>query len=82
MEARRAQGLSRGDAMASDQETAKSILRRVEDDQRSFAAPSHAPGPSIDPADPVEIWARRVGRTLGYGLLAVLVLNLATGWFF
>ena len=37
---------------------------------------------SDDKADKVEIWARRIGRTLGFIFLAVLALNLATGWFF
>jgi len=32
--------------------------------------------------DAVEIWARRIGRTLGFLFLVMLALNLATGWFF
>ena len=32
--------------------------------------------------DAVEMWARRVGRTLGFLFLGLLALNLATGWFF
>ena len=68
--------------MAADDEKAREILRRVEDDQRSFAAPSQTRGAQIDETDPVEVWAKRLGRALGYGLLAILALNLATGWFF
>jgi hypothetical protein len=33
-------------------------------------------------ADKIEIWARRIGRVLGFIFLGVLALNLATGWFF
>jgi len=32
--------------------------------------------------DAVEIWARRIGRTLGFLFLGLLALNLATGWVF
>lgn len=32
--------------------------------------------------DGVEVWGRRVGRALGLVFLVVLVINLATGWFF
>jgi len=35
-----------------------------------------------DRPDAVEIWARRIGRTLGFLFLGMLALNLATGWFF
>jgi hypothetical protein len=68
--------------MAADEDKARGILRRVEDDQRSFANPADVRGAQIDERDPVEVWAKRVGRALGYGLLALLALNLATGWFF
>ena len=37
---------------------------------------------SEEKADQVEIWARRIGRVLGFIFLGVLALNLATGWFF
>jgi hypothetical protein len=37
---------------------------------------------SEEQADKVEIWARRIGRVLGFIFLCVLALNLATGWFF
>jgi hypothetical protein len=32
--------------------------------------------------DRVEVWARLVGRALGFIVLGLLALNLATGWFF
>ena len=39
-------------------------------------------GAQIDESDRVEVWAKRVGRLLGYILLAILTVNLFTGWFF
>ena len=33
-------------------------------------------------ADAVEIWAKRIGRTLGLIFLVLLAVNLFTGWFF
>ena len=33
-------------------------------------------------ADGVEIWAKRIGRTLGFVFLILLAVNLFTGWFF
>jgi hypothetical protein len=39
--------------------------------------------PTATPApDAIEIWGRRVGRTLGVCFLAILVINLLTHWFF
>ncbi|HEY8580718.1 MAG TPA: hypothetical protein VIL72_12580 [Beijerinckiaceae bacterium] len=32
--------------------------------------------------DPAVVWGRRVGRAIGYGLLALLVVNLFTRWLF
>jgi hypothetical protein len=32
--------------------------------------------------DKVELWAKRTGRVIGFILLVVLAVNLATGWFF
>ena len=39
-------------------------------------------GAQIDESDPVEVWAKRIGRIVGYALLVVLIVNLFTGWFF
>jgi hypothetical protein len=39
-------------------------------------------GAQIDESDRVEVWAKRIGRVLGYALLAILTVNLFTGWFF
>ena len=33
-------------------------------------------------ADAVEIWAKRIGRALGLVFLALLAVNLFTGWLF
>jgi len=33
-------------------------------------------------ADAVEIWAKRIGRALGLIFVALLAINLFTGWFF
>lgn len=73
----------KNDAMKNSDEgrRAESILERIDDDQRSMIV-QDARGARIDKNDPVEVWAKRVGRILGYGLLVVLVVNLFTGWFF
>jgi hypothetical protein len=34
------------------------------------------------PQDAVELWAKRIGRALGFVFLALLAINLFTGWFF
>ncbi len=60
---------------------AQDILKRVDDDQRSMIAPD-VRGAQIDETDRVEVWAKRVGRILGYILLVILTVNLFTGWFF
>lgn len=41
-----------------------------------------APADDRPAEDAVEIWARRIGRILGFGFALVLLLNLFTGWFF
>lgn len=68
-------------AKPDDTSDAKKILDRVEDDQRSMIAPD-ARVAEIDENDPVEVWARRVGRIVGYALLVALIVNLFTGWLF
>lgn len=60
---------------------ARDILKRVEDDQRSMIV-QDTRGAQIDESDAVEVWAKRIGRSLGYILLGVLAVNLFTGWFF
>ncbi|MBN9083615.1 MAG: hypothetical protein J0I16_19080 [Rhizobiales bacterium] len=40
-----------------------------------------APPPTTS-ADPIEVWAKRIGRIIGLILVVVLALNLVTGWFF
>ena len=35
-----------------------------------------------DARDPAVVWGRRVGRGIGYGLLALLIVNLFTRWLF
>ena len=60
---------------------AQDILKRVDDDQRSMIV-QDTRGAQIDESDRVEVWAKRVGRLLGYILLAILTVNLFTGWFF
>jgi hypothetical protein len=64
-----------------DAARARQILKRVDDDQRSMVA-QQTRGAQIDESDPVEVWAKRVGRIVGYSLLVVLIVNLFTGWFF
>ena len=64
-----------------DSARARAILKQIDDDQRSMVA-QETRGAQIDEGDPVEVWAKRVGRILGYALLVVLIVNLFTGWFF
>lgn len=70
-------------AMKDDDDAARAraILKRVDDDQRSMIA-QETRGAQIDESDPVEVWAKRIGRIVGYALLVVLIVNLFTGWFF
>ncbi|MDB5509172.1 MAG: hypothetical protein JWL93_1641 [Hyphomicrobiales bacterium] len=42
----------------------------------------HFAGRDAPAEDRVEVWGRRLGRALGLVFLVVLVVNLATGWFF
>ena len=67
--------------MKDDGTPARDILKRVDDDQRSMVV-NDARGAQIDESDPVEVWAKRIGRIIGYALLVVLIVNLFTGWFF
>ena len=62
----------------------KALLKRVASDQSGpmSGPPVAAAHDDGDAADPVVIWGKRVGRVIGYGLLIVLAINLATGWFF
>jgi hypothetical protein len=64
-----------------DASSAKNILKRIDDDQRSMIV-QDGRGAQIDESDPVEVWAKRIGRLLGMAFLVVLVVNLFTGWFF
>lgn len=64
-----------------DAARARAILKQVDNDQRSMVA-QETRGAQIDENDPVEVWAKRVGRIVGYALLVVLIVNLFTGWFF
>jgi hypothetical protein len=70
-------------AMKDDDDAARAraILKQVDDDQRSMIA-QETRGAQIDESDPVEVWAKRIGRIVGYALLVVLIVNLFTGWFF
>lgn len=68
--------------MNDDPQRAREILKRIDDDQRSMVAPPPTRGAAIDESDPVEVWAKRLGRILGYALLVLLIVNLFTGWFF
>ncbi|MFN3889842.1 MAG: hypothetical protein ACK4MV_05535 [Beijerinckiaceae bacterium] len=62
---------------------AKEILKRIDDDQRSsMIGQDSVRGADINEYDPVEVWAKRIGRIAGYALLVLLVVNLFTGWFF
>jgi hypothetical protein len=43
---------------------------------------SHFTASGEPSADKVELWAKRTGRIIGFILLVMLAVNLATGWFF
>lgn len=67
------------------------IVRDAErDSQNLFASTLHklaqksglSAGKSGAPEDPAEKWGRIVGRTLGFGFLILLVVNLFTGKIF
>jgi hypothetical protein len=65
-------------------EKSQAVLKQVAADQSGpmSGSPAIAAHGDDDAADPVVIWGKRVGRVIGYGLLIVLAINLATGWFF
>ncbi|MBX9739387.1 MAG: hypothetical protein K2X62_04920 [Beijerinckiaceae bacterium] len=42
----------------------------------------HFAGRDAPAEDRVEVWGRRIGRLLGLAFLILLLVNLATGWFF
>lgn len=68
----------------TNDEQSQALLKRVSADQSGPMSgppvvPAHA---DDDSADPVVIWGKRTGRVIGYVLLVVLAINLATGWFF
>jgi hypothetical protein len=65
--------------------------KQAEEARRTLASLSRGSGlfevgPSMrdtePPADAVELWAKRIGRALGFVFLALLAVNLFTGWFF
>jgi hypothetical protein len=66
--------------------------KEAEEARRTLASLSRDPGllgsgPQMrgdldEPQDAVEIWAKRIGRALGFVFLALLAVNLFTRWFF
>ncbi|MBM3607080.1 MAG: hypothetical protein FJX29_01300 [Alphaproteobacteria bacterium] len=74
------------------QHEAREILERVERGgesvfggalQKAGARVSdHFAGRDGDRADRVELWAKRIGRALAAMFFVLLIVNLATGWFF
>lgn len=81
---------------SSDQRTqqereAEQILRRAEQEshgvftgamQRLMQISGLTRGETAPAEDRIEVWARRIGRSLGAIAAILLVLNLFTGWFF
>jgi hypothetical protein len=67
---------------------AKAVLDRASRESTGFAEShlarlaAHLAGRDADRQDGAELWGRRIGRTLGLVFLAVLIVNLFTGWFF
>lgn len=74
------------------QREAREILQRVERGGESVfggalekagaRARDHFAGRDGESADRTEIWAKRIGRALAAVFFVVLIVNLATGWFF
>lgn len=74
------------------QREAREILQRVERGGESVfggalekagsRASDHFAGRDGESADKVEIWAKRIGRSLAAIFFIGLIVNLATGWLF
>ena len=79
---------SKPDEKIGAAQDAREILSRADRDSADVfsthleKATAHFTASSEPSADKVELWAKRTGRILGFILLIVLAVNLATGWFF
>ncbi len=60
---------------------AKFDLKRVEQESEKIfgAGTSDTPGEEIDPID---LWGKRIGRAIGYGIVIILIWQLTTTYFF
>lgn len=71
--------MTKGDPQSDE---ARRILRDLSRDRGGVLDSALARAGEEPPVDSVEIWAKRIGRALGAIFLALLAVNLATGWFF
>ena len=60
---------------------AKADLTRIEQQSEKIfgATPTQS---EFGPDDPIEIWGKRIGRTIGYAVALFLIWHLSTTYFF
>jgi hypothetical protein len=63
-------------------EDARRTLAALSRDGGLLGAGPHMREDDGEPQDAVELWAKRIGRALGFVFLVLLAINLFTGWFF
>lgn len=76
------------DRAAEAEKARRDVERMGEQDEKLLGATERPrPGdvnydPSSDPNDPIEIWGKRIGRSLGYLFAAYLIYHLLTTYVF
>ncbi len=83
--------LKPNDPQTQQKQEAEQILRRAEQEshgvftgamQRLMQISGLSRAETAPAEDRIEVWARRIGRSLGVIAAILLVLNLFTGWLF
>lgn len=60
---------------------AKFDLKRVEQEsEKIFGAGTS--DPDGNETDPIDLWGKRIGRAIGYGIVIILIWQLTTTYFF
>ncbi|MGI9483851.1 MAG: hypothetical protein ACR2OR_16000 [Hyphomicrobiales bacterium] len=73
----------------AEAEKARRDVERMSEQEEKLLGPAERarPGevnydPSTDPNDPIEIWGKRIGRSLGFIFAAYLIYHLLTTYVF
>jgi hypothetical protein len=57
-------------------------MRRLDEQSEKLFGAASAPPPGRETEDPIELWGRRIGRTLGYLIGAGLLVYLLATYVF